>query len=236
MAAMNSEYGSEFHLLRYMGRHRNRLNASVAAATAATAVEWLDVPPDPGKPWGDGEWKGLNFIRSDEAVQSAWRKVWPARGNPPNWDAVGKVRIADRWEWLLVEAKANEQELASSCSASERGGLNLITETLARTKQALGVAEDKNWLNGYYQYANRLAVLNFLRDQQIPAHLLFIYFTGDKGDARRNCPVDENAWDEALRKQSNHLGLPPDHPLQDRVHRVFLQVDTVLASPAVSQA
>ncbi|TGT35908.1 MULTISPECIES: hypothetical protein [unclassified Mesorhizobium] len=111
MGVMNIEYGSEFHLLRYMGRHRNRLNEAVAKATGAEEIEWLDAPPDTGKPWNDGEWKGLRFLDDREDLQRAWRAVWPARGNPPNWDALGKVRTAGAWEWLLVEAKANEQEL-----------------------------------------------------------------------------------------------------------------------------
>jgi len=100
-------------------------------------------------------------------------------------------------EWLLVEAKANIQELKSSCGAKEKGqrsegGRKLIAHTLAAVKSTLGVAEDRDWLNGYYQYCNRIAVLEFLNRQKVPTRLMFIYFVGDKGsdvigDKLRNC-------------------------------------------------
>ncbi|TGT35909.1 MULTISPECIES: hypothetical protein [unclassified Mesorhizobium] len=92
---------------------------------------------------------------------------------------------------------------------------------------------ERNWLNGYYQFANRLAVLNFLHEQQVAARLLFIYFIGDKGDARRSCPASEAEWKAPLLRQKQHLGLPSDHPLHDRVHSIFLQVDNRLAAAAI---
>src|SRR5690606_3977081 len=121
-----------------MGRLRTRLNDRVSAATGLGRIEWLDAPRDPSKRWDDGEWKGLSFLADNARLQAAWRSVWPSRGNPPNWDAVGRGMGASGPEWLLVEAKANEQELGSFCQASERGGLGMITETLSRTKRALG--------------------------------------------------------------------------------------------------
>ena len=45
---------------------------------------------------------------------------------------------------------------------------------------ALGVSADRDWLKGYYQYANRIAALHFLTQHKVPAHLLLIYFLGDR--------------------------------------------------------
>lgn len=54
MAKFGNGYGSECHLLRYLGRHRKRLDAAVCEVTGATGVHWLDFPfasvwPDPQK-------------------------------------------------------------------------------------------------------------------------------------------------------------------------------------------
>jgi hypothetical protein len=161
MGKIGYGYGSECHLLRYLGRHRNLLDAKVAAETASECIEWIDFDFDPATAWGDGEPRGLGFLPPGP-VKTAWQAFWPSRGNPPNWDAVARIEIAGRSEWLLVEAKGNVEELNSSCGAKLQGGRAQIEAVMTRTKDALGVAPERDWLNGYYQFANRLAVLHFL--------------------------------------------------------------------------
>lgn len=229
MGKLGNGYGSEFHLLRYLEFDRDRLNTAVQASIGAEDVEWLPGPPNPNDPGKFREWKGLNFLSHDVQLQNAWRKIWPSTGNPPNWDGVGRVRIGGQWQWLLVEAKAHEGEVASSCTASSERSRALITATLAATRQALGVSPERDWLNGYYQYCNRLAVLNFLHEQVIPAHLLFIYFIGDKSGPRRICPQTETGWRRVLERQNEHVGMPSTHPLQDRVHTLFVPVGAPVA-------
>jgi hypothetical protein len=129
--------------------------------------------------------KGLDFLGPDyDPVHVKWKQVWPQRGNAPNWDAVARITKNGVSEWLLVEAKANLQELQSSCQASPQGGRPLITCMLKATKAALGVAADRDWLNGYYQLCNRLAVLDFLNRNGVPSRLMLIYFVGDRGAQR----------------------------------------------------
>jgi hypothetical protein len=224
MADMGSGYGSECHLLRYLGRHRNRLDQRVLNLTGADNVAWLDHPFDPNKTWLDGELKGLDFLEPNDPTCKKWANVWPQQGNPPNWDAVARIQINGVAEWLLVEAKANLQELRSSCKAKAEGGRPLITDTLAAVKPTLGVAEDRDWLNGYYQYCNRIAVLEFLNRHKTRARMMFVYFLGDKGDSTRTCPTDVGGWRAALEEQKKHVGLPRHHPLYDRVHELFLEV------------
>lgn len=218
-------YGSEFHLHHYLDHRRDVLNQPVQAHVGANDVEWLPGPPDRMNPGKLREWKGLEFLADDAALQGAWREIWPSAGNPPNWDAVGRIHKNGAWEWLLVEAKAHIGELASSCTAISGQSRGLITATLAATKQALGAAEERDWLNGYYQYCNRLAVLNFLQQQDVQAHLLFIYFIGDTSGPRRICPQSQEEWKEILNVQKRHVGLPEQHPLSKRVHSLFLPVD-----------
>jgi hypothetical protein len=196
----------------------------VLAAVGGSSVRWLDYPFDPSNPWLDGEWEGLNFLADSEDVRAAWRAVWPTTGKSQNWDAVAEIQVGSVREWLLVEAKGNLQEIGSSCHAKDAGGRPLITRTMAETKADLGVPDDRDWMNGYYQVCNRLVVLNFLRKRGIGARLLFVYFTGDRSGPRRTCPKSSAEWDAALSVQDKHVGLPTQHPLSDRIHKMFLDV------------
>jgi hypothetical protein len=70
--------------------------------------------------------------------------------------------------------------MESKCGAKENGGLPTIRKAFRQTIERLGIETDvTSWLEPYYQYANRLAVLSFLHDQKITARLLNIYFVGD---------------------------------------------------------
>jgi hypothetical protein len=150
------------------------------------------------------------------------------QGQSAERDAVGRSRIDGVWEWLLVEAKANIRELGSLCQAKPEGGLRLIEAALAKTKAALNADSHADWLNGYYQFANRLTVLHALTDGGEPARLLLIYFTGDgRPTSKRpgniaHYPRDETEWADALATQERHLGLSASHPLAKRVHKLFL--------------
>src|SRR5208337_4362825 len=116
MGKMGNGYGSEFHLLRYLGYHRHELNGVVEKETGGRVSDWLDFAfGGEGKP--DREWKGVDFVGSASSVKSAWEKFWPQTGNVPNWDAVGRLDSNSGVEYLLVEAKAHVEELQSSCSA-----------------------------------------------------------------------------------------------------------------------
>lgn len=231
MAEMGQGYGSECHLLRYLGRHRAALDAAVVSATGADRVAWLDYPFDAGRTWGDGEWKGLDFLPPDSAARRAFADAWPTRGNPPNWDAVGRIERNGVAEWLLVEAKGDVEELASSCGAKAEGGRPRIAATLERTKADLGVDPARDWLAGYYQFANRIAVLHLLIASGEPARLLFLYFTGDRNRGG-TCPADEAGWSEALAAQDRHIGLPRRNPLAPLIHKVFLPANPGVVGPA----
>ena len=74
------------------------------------------------------------------------------------------------------------------------------------------------------KYANRLAVLNFLNSSGIPARLVMLYFCGDKRPDRFKCPASPETWQPVLDEQARQLGLEHNHPLSDRVHKLFLPV------------
>jgi hypothetical protein len=224
-------YGSEFHLLRYLGYHRHELNRAVEKETGGRVSDWLDFASG-GEGKLDREWKGVDFVNSNSDVKSAWVKFWPQTGNVPNWDAVGLLESNSGGEYLLVEAKAHVEELQSSCSASKNGGLDMIRKALDATIKANGyTAAVEDWLSPYYQYANRLVHLDFLLQHNIPARLVFIYFCGDNwgGGTLRNgkppdCPKEAQQWNPSLTDMHDRLGMNGQGRLEERVHKVFLPV------------
>jgi hypothetical protein len=223
MGKIGLGYGSEWHLLWYLGRHRTELSVLVRQLTGADRVEWLDFPvrKNAGKHF-DEEWKGLDFL-DNASILSRWRAFWPQGSGIQNWDAIARLTMRDRDEWLLVEAKGHCAEIVSRCGAKPEGGRGRIEKALEATKRELGVEKSRDWLTGYYQFCNRLAVLKFLREQGVAARLLFIYFTSDSTPGR-DCPADEAGWRAALEAQATHVGLPAVHPLADRLHKLFLPV------------
>ena len=114
MGKIGCGYGSEWHLLRYLGRHRNFLQTEILTKTGGDSIRWLDFNySNKNKPlMRDRELKGVEFL--DKNVQKLWYNYWPQRGNVQNWDAIGKLRIEDREEWLLVEAKSHIKEINST--------------------------------------------------------------------------------------------------------------------------
>ena len=227
MSKLHSEYGSELHLLRYMGRHREELDRLVGAAIGGEVVRWLDFAFARGNTPPDAEPKGIAWSSPDADRSRAWREFWPVTGEQMNWDAVGEATVKGKRAWLMVEAKGHLRELESNCGAkpaTQKGGRDQIEMTLNEVKNELGVEHKRSWLLRYYQYCNRLAVLHFLRRQNIPAEMLFVYFTGDTPSKSRQCPRNAQGWAAALRVMHEYVGLPEDSGLRGHVHQLFLPV------------
>jgi hypothetical protein len=273
MGTIGYSYGSEWHLLRYLGYHREDLNREVESAVGGAVIGWsplgyetspeqiarAPLSPVIDKRTGnqsrpprklDSELKGIRFLdprtnpfsgsQGFKALDSerltkalkAWAAYWPQRGNSPNWDAVGQIDVGGEVHWLLVEAKSHTGEVKSDCGAKNKNSVTRILRAFRATASDMG--HDANtdinpWLKGYYQYANRLATLRFLIDQDIPTKLLFVYFLGDKFPVGRTvlCPSFESDWRPTLMTMEKHLGWVSDNKdnkLADHVHRLFLPV------------
>lgn len=220
-------YGSEWHLLRYLARHRGRFTDAVRSCTGLQDISWLDFGVVPRVKdhvaFGDAEITGLDFLATDHRARANWITYWPQTGNVQNWDAVGVGSSSKGKEWLLVEAKANLKEIESRCQAKERGGRKLIEQRLSETKSAMGVGADFDWMQPYYQYANRLATLRFLLSQGVWAHLVFVYFTGDRAP-RAQCPKNAQAWKSSIAQMKAHLGLTGKSEIEVRTHELILPV------------
>jgi hypothetical protein len=225
MSAMGYGYGSECHLLRWMGRHRNAFDVGVRSAMGKStgSVSWLDVNFAPKKDWPDAELKGLEFI-DDPGVKSEWRSWWPHGAGIHNWDAVGWWGQRAAKEIILVEAKANLAEIRSPCNAKPEGGRGRIEQSLTETAVALGVQSIDSWLTDHYQLANRLAAIHFLKGHGYQPHLLLVYFVGDKGNTSRVTPQSPDEWAAPLAEQKKQMGLPVSHPLSECVKELFLHI------------
>ena len=238
MGKIGCGYGSEWHLLRYMGRHREKFDQVIINEVGAGGrIEWLDFHFTGKRNNPDAELTGLEFLEnagepSYAGVVKKWKKgFWPQTGTPPNWDAVGWLVTGDESrELILVEAKAHTGELKSNGCRAKGESKNKIEKALAKTidyaKARTGV---KDWLGDYYQYANRLATLYFLHKGKVAARLVLIYFSGDgfpkdADEGPCECPQHKDGWKKALETQDKRLGLVDPHPLTPYIHKVFLPV------------
>lgn len=214
----NGERGSLKWIQALVGDNSALLTDAAREAAnrpAAWTVDW--VSPRRADEWAEYRDAGfLKTLRLPKLIEELPR-TWPRGG--PQWDALG---IASDGTRVLVEAKAHAAELQSTCGA---GGdsLALIGRTLDATKAGWGVANDRDWLSPYYQYANRLAHLEFLRARDVPTLLLFVYFVGDQ---EMRGPQSKEEWAKALDGVYSHLGLVGD--LGSRgVANVFIPVEAL---------
>ncbi len=236
MSEIGHGYGSEWHLLRYLGYHRTALNKAIldaieeAERTDGGTINWEDSLFSAKRQalHDDCESGGIEFIW-DSDVTKLWNQYWPVRGTSPQWDAVGKLMSEEQDDWLLVEAKAHFGEMESPWHAKNAESQAMIRSAMADTAKVVtrGGVPTNAWLNKFYQYANRLAVLNFLSrtyTPPIPARLIFIYFYGELMP-NCECPQTQDEWEDHLHSVHSEMDIDPQSPLMQRVHHVYLAVN-----------
>ena len=145
---------------------------------------------------------------------------WPTGG--PVWDGLARASDGRR---LLIEAKANIPEFDTSPTDASGKSLCKIEKAFHETRECLKVRSDTDWTKCFYQYANRIAHLYFLKEQnRVEATLVFIYFVGDNTVQGRK-PVSREGWHAAIDLATLHLGVRTDAPLiRDNVADVFIDV------------
>jgi hypothetical protein len=132
-------------------------------------------------------------------------------------------KTSDNKAIILVEAKANVPEMVSFCGAKKKS-LSTISEALDQTQRWLNCRRSSiDWKYGFYQYANRLAHLYFLREKgHKEAHLVFLYFVEDSS----HIPTSRDAWDSALKLQKKLMGLSAEN-LTGKVIDLFINVNEI---------
>ena len=177
------------------------------AVPAETSVRWVSPLNDDA--WS--EYRDAAFLEriGHPKLAPALKSFWPTRG--PQWD--GLCIAGDTI--LLVEAKAHVGEMASSCTAEAPSSVTLIEQSLGATKKALGADASADWMNGYYQLANRFAHLWFLRERGVDARLVLLQFTGETGMPTASSPA---AYRDAFAAAMKHLGLDRASAVPGVVH------------------
>jgi GNAT superfamily N-acetyltransferase len=97
MGAIGYGYGSECHLLRFMGRHRHELDKRIVAVIDGDSIDWRDFDFHPTKPWPDAEIKGLDFLEPDNSARVVWKEWWP-RGR-----GIAKLLMEIARDWVLSQ-------------------------------------------------------------------------------------------------------------------------------------
>mgnify|MGYP003294098373 CR=1 FL=1 len=218
MGIIGHGYGSEFHLLRWMGRHREEFTRRASEIVGSQTITWFDFKFNNRNPIPDGEIQGFSFLSHGKCQnqakdllervrnkESLW--YWPGGGESISWDAVGQTESG---RFVLCEAKAHKKELVSSISTkSSMENREKIFKALEETKKHIGIDSKSDWRKNYYQLANRLYVQAVMDDVGIDAVLLNIYFIGDAFPLdTTQCPATQDEWEESIKKEYETLGIP----------------------------
>jgi hypothetical protein len=216
--------GSQLWLQLLVGEPGNRwlLDAELAKYIPGIGpgdIEWRSPIDQKFSEYRDGAFlDALDLAHLEPALVRRGKSTsgfWPARG--PVWDglAVGPDGLK-----VLVEAKAHVPEIAGSGTGASPPSRKVIDNAFAQVKKALGV-KGGDWTGPLYQHANRVAHLWWLRQQDVDAHLVFLYFIGAD---QVGGPTSRAPWEGAIELEERVLGLPKRHPLRPFVHHVFFDV------------
>lgn len=173
---------------------------------------------------GFEEYRDAAFLKAIgmEEHREKQAEFWPRRG--PQWDGLG---VLSDGTVLLLEAKAHIPEVMSHMSAMSPKSIAQIRKAFDITRRALGVKSPNSWETPFYQYANRIAHLHFLKDIcGAKTRLVFVGFTGD---CEVDGPVTEDEWKGATALIHAYLGIGKN-PILESVAHVCIDVRDLAGS------
>ena len=213
--------GSQHWLQLAVNRCPNIIDEAIAKAIGlehSETVQWLS----PLELDGLTEYQDHSFLdRLGISPQHrSLEDFWPTWG--PVWDGLARTSGG---RYLLLEAKANIPEFDTSPTGATGASLHKIRKAFDETRAFLRVRSKTDWSECFYQYANRLAHLYFLRElNRVDAALVFVYFVCDTTVSGRN-PVSHEGWQTAIDLATHHLGIRANSPwIRDNVADVFIDV------------
>ncbi len=203
--------GSQLQVQIYVSRRQAELSQAVAATVGLPAnARLIWVAPLEEQRFAepmDEEFLrvlGLGRFAPDLA------RFWPKSG--PRWDALARVEVGSELVGVvLAEGKSYPLEMSGpGCQAVDQKSLRQIREAVASAQRWFEVDDPPtDWLGRWYQYANRLSHLYFLREiVGVDAWLANLCFVND----RSATPTHECDWVTWLREVRIELGFALDIP------------------------
>jgi hypothetical protein len=214
---------SEHWLRLAVSQHEGALSERVRAALGfeeTDTIEWRSpVQSDGFAEYFDQEFLDRLGLRD---LDVPLKEFWPIGG--PRWDGLARTTSG---KVILVEAKAYIEEAVDYKSKASQESMTRISSALADAKSAYRASVHANWEQPFYQCANRLAHLYYLRRlNKREAFLLFIYFA-DAPDVPKPCSIEQ--WEGAIRLAEKCLGLGA-HPFRPFVGTAIWRVADMLSS------
>ena len=144
-----------------------------------------------------GSW----YYREPEQPQQELSGFWPRFG--PQWDGLA---VTDKGQLVLVEAKAHVAEMVTAPSqARGEPARQRIQESLGVVKNFVNSKSPADWSTSFYQYANRLAHLYWMRQVNgHDAYLVNLFFVNDRD---MQGPQSVAEWQTAIQLQEIFLGV-----------------------------
>ena len=144
-----------------------------------------------------GSW----YYRAPERAQQELSDFWPRFG--PQWDALA---VTDQGQIILVEAQAHIPEMVTApAQARGEAARRRILDSLGAIKSFVNSKSPADWSTSFYQYANRLAHLYWMREVNgHDAYLVNLFLVNDQ---EMNGPATEAEWQAAIRLQEVFLGV-----------------------------
>lgn len=208
--------GSQKWIQKLVNEEPEILNAQIRMKLNLSGneiIEWLS----PLKHDGYAEYRDEDFLDrlGVKLKKVSLNEFWPKGG--PQWDALGK---SSSGKLFLVEAKSHISELISTLRAKDKNSIERIQKSLQETKIHLNSKSEFDWSMCFYQYTNRLAHLNLLRKNELPAYLVLVYFIND---LEMKGPTTVYEWNGAIKLLHSCLGIGR-HKLQNNMIEVFVDV------------
>lgn len=188
--------GSQLQFQIYVNRRHHEFNEAIAVAfhdfESDTRIDWVSpLEADQFEEYRDREF--LMALDLDH-LSPDFAEFWPRGG--PVWDALAEVNPSSGRTTgvLLVEGKSYPSEMRSHGTRAGAKSLKMIEASLARTRTWLAATHTASWTDDLYQFANRLAHLDFFRKVVgIPAWLASLNFIDDP-----HHPTSLHEWQNAM--------------------------------------
>lgn len=206
--------GSQLQMQLYANSHRQALEVEawrVGAVPDGVSLNW--VSPLKGEDYL--EYRDTEFLERSSLWDHrlALRGFWPTGG--PCWDGLARWSNDGGSGVLLFEAKSYPEEANSRLMARAESSIQRIGKALETTSAWLGLdATPPTWTSGFYQTANRLAHLYFLREQcGLNADLVFLLVVDDPTHRRTTREAWEVAWSLMWHRMGLEGAPPHTHAL-----------------------